>query len=119
MGIYKQYNNLSVPVKASLWFIACFVIQRGLQFIGMPIFTRIMSQEDYGVYSVFFSWTNILCVISSLNIYSGVFNKAAVKYEDERDEYISRILQERKRSLYSRPWFPHQDLKGNLRNRPS
>lgn len=85
------YHNLAKPAKASLWFIVCFVIQRGLQFIGMPIFTRIMSQEDYGVYSVFLSWTNLLCVISSLNIYNGVFNKAAVKYEEERDQYISSV----------------------------
>ena len=74
-----------------MWFIVCFVIQRGLQFIGMPIFTRIMSQEDYGVYSVFLSWTNLLCVFSSLSIYNGIFNKAAVKFEDERDQYISSV----------------------------
>ena len=85
------YHNLAKPAKASLWFIVCFVIQRGLQFIGMPIFTRIMSQEDYGVYSVFLSWTNLLCVISTLSIYNGVFNKAAVKYEEERDQYISSV----------------------------
>ena len=85
------YHNLAKPAKASLWFIICFVIQRGLQFIGMPIFTRIMSQEDYGVYSVFLSWTNLLCVISTLSIYNGVFNKAAVKYEEERDQYISSV----------------------------
>ena len=88
---FRHYKNLATPVKASLWFIVCFIIQRGLQFIGMPIFTRIMSQEDYGVYSVFFSWTNLLCVISSLSIYNGVFNKAAVKYEEERDQYISSV----------------------------
>lgn len=85
------YSNLTKPVKASLWFIICFVIQRGLQFLGMPIFTRIMSQEDYGIYSVFLSWTNLLCVMSSLSIYNGVFNKAAVKYEELRDQYISSV----------------------------
>lgn len=91
MNFLHTYSVLPKPAKASLWFIVCFVIQRGLQFIGMPIFTRIMSQEDYGVYSVFLSWTNLLCVFSSLSIYNGIFNKAAVKFEDERDQYISSV----------------------------
>lgn len=89
--LLRKYDALPKPAKASLWFTACFVVQRGLQFVGMPIFTRIMSQEDYGVYSVFLSWTNLLCVFSTLSIYNGVFNKAAVKYEEERDQYISSV----------------------------
>lgn len=87
-----MYTSMPKPAKASLWFIICFVIQRGLQFISMPIFTRIMSQEEYGEYSVFLSWFNLLCVFTTLNIYSGVVNKALVKYEHDRDSYISSVL---------------------------
>ena len=90
-AIINRYKNLSKPAKASLWFIACYVIQRGLQFIGMPIYTRIMSQDQYGVYSVFLSWFNLICIASSLNIYDGTFNKAMVKYEETRDKYISSV----------------------------
>lgn len=89
--IRQKYNNMTKPVKASLWFTMCNIIQRGLQFIGMPIYTRIMSTEEYGVYSVFMSWFNIICVFSTLSIYHGTFNKAMVKYEKERDRYISSI----------------------------
>lgn len=89
--LLNKYKNLSKPAKASLWFVACYVIQRGLQFIGMPIYTRIMSTEDYGTYSVFLSWFNLICVFTSLNIYSGTFNKAMVKYEEKRAEYISSV----------------------------
>lgn len=87
----NRYQLLPITVKASLWFIICFIIQRSLQFIGMPIFTRIMSIEDYGTYSVFLSWTNLICVFSSLSIYNGVFNKAMIKFEEKRDEYISSV----------------------------
>lgn len=89
--IHNKYKALSKPAKASLWFVACYVIQRGLQFIGMPIYTRIMSTEDYGTYSVFLSWFNLICVFTSLNIYSGTVNKAMVKYEEKRAQYISSI----------------------------
>ncbi|MBR4085148.1 MAG: oligosaccharide flippase family protein [Lachnospiraceae bacterium] len=87
----KSYYQLSRPAKASLWFTVCYVIQRGLQFLVMPIYTRIMTSDEYGVYSVFLSWFNLICVFSSLNIYSGTFNKAMVKYENQRDRYISSV----------------------------
>lgn len=91
LKILDKYNNLPRPVKASVWFTICYIIQRGFQFCGMPIYTRIMSPEEFGTYSVFLSWFNLLCVISSLSIYAGVFNKAMIKYEDSRDEYISSV----------------------------
>lgn len=86
-----KYNSIPIAAKAGLWFTICFVIQRGIQFIGMPIFTRLMSQTDYGVYSTFTSWAHILVIASSLNIYSGIFNKAMIKYKDRTDQYISSI----------------------------
>ena len=89
--IISKYDRLSVAAKASLWFIFCYVIQRGLQLIGLPIFTRVMSTEEYGTYSVFLSWFNLLCVFTSLNIYSGAFNKAMVKFSQSKDCYISSI----------------------------
>lgn len=89
--LLKRYKVLAKPAKASLWFIVCYVIQRGLQFIAMPIYTRIMPTTEYGIYSVFLSWFNLICVFSSLSIYHGTFNKAMVKYEDDRERYISSI----------------------------
>lgn len=89
--LLTKYKQLPKPVKASLWFTLCNIIQRGFQFLSMPIYTRIMTQEEYGTYSVFLSWFNIICIFTSMNIYAGVYNKAMVKYEDKREEYTSSI----------------------------
>ena len=87
----QKYKSLSKPARASMWFIGCYIIQRGIQFIGMPIYTRIMPETEYGLYTVFLSWFNLLNVFSSLSIYNGTFNKAMVKYERDRDSYISSV----------------------------
>lgn len=89
--LWSKYSNLSKPTKSALWFTVCYALQRGLQFISMPIYTRIMSLEEYGVYSVFLSWCTLICVISSMNVYAGTFNKAMMRYEYHRDEYISSV----------------------------
>lgn len=50
-----------------------------------------MPTEEYGIYSVFLSWFNLICVFSSLSVYNGTFNKAMIKYKEHRDEYISSV----------------------------
>lgn len=89
--LLEQYKGLSTPVKASLWFLICNVLQAGLGVISTPIFTRMMSTDEYGVFNTFNSWRSILMIFTSLNLSYGVFNNAMVKHEDSktRDEYIS------------------------------
>lgn len=89
--IFKIYKNMSVQVKAALWFTICSVLQKGISFITVPVFTRLLTSEQYGTYSLYMSWLQILSIITSLYLYYGVFNNAMVKFEDNRDEYISSM----------------------------
>lgn len=89
--IIKKYVNLSASVKASMWFAVCNILQKGISFITVPIFTRIMSTEQYGVYSVYQSWYTIIAIFATLNLYYGVFNNGMLKFENERDRFISSL----------------------------
>ena len=90
-AIKTKYSNMPEALRSGIWFTICFIFQRGIQFIGIPIFTRLMSQKEYGIYSSFNSWVHIIVIISSLSIYSGVFNKALIKYDGEKEQYVSSI----------------------------
>ena len=48
MNITSKYRSLSVQAKAALWFTICSFLQKGISFITVPIFTRLMSTEEYG-----------------------------------------------------------------------
>lgn len=87
----ERYRKIPVPAKASLWFIFSSLVQRGIAFITVPIFTRIMTPEQYGLYSTYAAWYGVMIVFTSLNLYYGVFNNAMVKFEDNRDRYISSM----------------------------
>ena len=89
--LVKKYAELAMPVKASMWFAICNILQKGISFITVPIFTRIMSTEQYGVYSVYQSWYSIISIFATLNLYYGVFNNGMIKYANERDKFISSI----------------------------
>lgn len=89
--IYRKYKLMSVPVKAAFWFTICSFLQKGVAFITVPLFTRMMSTNDYGTYSLYVSWIQIFTVITTLYIYNGVADNAMSKFEDDRDRYISSM----------------------------
>lgn len=85
----NKYKTIPVEAKASIWYTVCNILQKGISFIVIPIYTRILSTTEYGEYSVFQSWLNILIIFATLNLYCGVFTKAMVDYSNDRDCYTS------------------------------
>lgn len=86
----NKYKMMSEDVKCSIYYIVCNLFQKGIAFITVPIFTRMMSTDQYGQFSVFQSWMQIFIIFTSFNIAYGILNKALTKYE-QHDEYISSI----------------------------
>lgn len=90
--IREKYNELSKPVKASFWFTVCSFIQKGISFITVPIFTRLMSAEQYGAFTLYQSWDSVIIVFATLNLSYQVFNNGLVKYKDDQDGYTASML---------------------------
>lgn len=88
--IKEKYNQLAVEVRATFWFLICSFLQRGISVITTPIFTRLMSTQEYGQYSVFQSWLDIVTVLVSLKLYAGVFMQGIVKQEN-KDRFASAM----------------------------
>lgn len=82
---------MSAPVKASLWFAVCNIVQKGIALLSTPIFTRILTTEQYGVYTVYQSWYQIIVIFATLNLSAGVFNNGLLKYEGREDEFTSSM----------------------------
>lgn len=90
-SLKSKYSNAPTPVKASLWFVVCNILQNGISLISTPIFTRILTTEQYGVYSVYQSWYNIIAIFATLNLYCGVFNNGLTKFPERKSELISSM----------------------------
>ncbi len=87
----ESYRRLSKPLKATLWFTVCNVIQRGVLFLAVPIYTRIMTTEQYGTYSVFLSWLEIFEILGTFRIGWGGYVVGLTKYDKDRDGYTSSM----------------------------
>ena len=54
--LINKYKKVPLPAKASLWFVVCSFLQKGISFITTPIFTRIMTSDNYGVVTMYSAW---------------------------------------------------------------
>lgn len=82
--------NSSKALKAGLWYIIANFISKGLIFLTTPIFTRILTQKEYGQYSNFANWQSLFLILFTLELYSTI-KRAVYDYELELDQYISSI----------------------------
>lgn len=89
--ILKKYNSIPLGAKAAIWFVFCSTLQKCISFITTPIFTRLMSAEQFGQYSIYNSWLQIFTIITTLRLAGAVFNKGMSKYKQDRDGYTSTM----------------------------
>jgi O-antigen/teichoic acid export membrane protein len=89
--LVDKYKNTSVFVRSSMWYTLCSFIQKGISFITVPIFTRLLTEEQFGAVSIFYSWETVLVVFCTLNLFSGVFNNGMIKYEENRSQFLSSL----------------------------
>lgn len=87
----EKWNRIPITVKVSIAYAVCSILQRCLSFITLPLFTRLLTTEQYGQYTIYQSWQGILSIFLTLNLAYGSFSTAMVKFEDDRDGYISSI----------------------------
>ena len=90
--ILDKYKSLSIVAKATLWYMIANVLVKGVALLSTPIFTRVMTEEQYGTYAIFQSWYNIIIIFTSLNIFLGGYTKGLLKYKENINQYTSSSL---------------------------
>ena len=86
-----KYKNIPIEVKASIYYAICSIIQKCIVLITLPLFTRLLTTTQYGEYSIYQSWMSIVIIFATLNLQYGSFDTAMIKFENDRDRYISSV----------------------------
>lgn len=87
----NKWTGLPLAVKVSTAYAICSILQNCLSFITLPLFTRLLTTEQYGQFTIYSSWQSILSIFLTLNLAYGSFSTAMVKFENDRDGYISAV----------------------------
>ena len=68
------------------------VILNGINFFTIPIFTRILGTDNYGLYTIYITWVNVFTILISLQV-QGTLGVANVRMkEEDKPKYVSSIL---------------------------
>lgn len=90
-NIKSSYSSRSVEAKASIWYAVSNIINQGISVLAVIVFTRLMPTSDYGQYSLYTSWYQIILIFATLNLWYYVFNKGMIKYKDDKESFIKSL----------------------------
>lgn len=90
--VKKTIENLPGILKGAACFTIVSFLQKGLSVLTTPIFTRVMSVAEYGTYSIYMSWYNIIVVLCTLNLSSGMLNSFLIRNENRRDDTLTGVM---------------------------
>ena len=86
----EKRGSTSLALKAGFWYVLSNFLIKGIAFITTPIFSRLMSEAQYGEFSNFASWQSTLLIISGAELYS-TLNRAYYDHTDCYNDYVSTI----------------------------
>lgn len=89
MQIAKRKPILNKPARGALWYISASALARGVGVLGTPVFTRLLSPPEYGLFPLYNTWMSLFAVISTLGITGGISLAGLGRFSHRKNEYIS------------------------------
>lgn len=86
-----QAPSTAVMAKSAVWYTVSNFMTKALGFLTVPIFSRVMSQADYGSYGTFTSMLSVMLILTGFDAYSSVI-RSKHDVEDDMDSYILSVL---------------------------
>lgn len=77
--------------KAGLGYTVGNILIKGISFISVPVFARILTVGDYGIVNTFTAYVSIISIIISFALHSSIKN-AKIDYRERLKEYESSLL---------------------------
>ena len=85
----KVKGKVKKPAMASIWYFISSGVVRGVSVIGTPIFTRLLTPSEYGLFPIYSTWLGIVTVIVSLEIGGGVMFRGLERYRERSADFIA------------------------------
>ena len=77
--------------KAGAGYIIGNYLLKGITFLSAPIFTRLLTTADFGLYSTYISYVSIFYIIIGFSLHVST-NNAKYKYKEDLYRYLSSII---------------------------
>ena len=72
LGGFMRRIKINNGVKIGTLYLIGNIFNKAIAFITIPIFTRLLTTEEYGIVNTYTSWASILMVIVGLSLGNSV-----------------------------------------------
>ncbi len=90
--LIAKLKKMPQGVKASIAFFFANAVHSGISYLVTPVYTRLLTTEEFGQTSVYMTWLAVFGNIAMFCLSAGVFNNGMIDYPDKRDEYSFSML---------------------------
>ena len=87
----NKNNSQSVVIKSGIWYTISNFLLKGFDFLTIPIFSRLLTSEEFGNYNNFVSWVQLIIIIATLSLHTSLLS-AQYDFKGNINNYISTLL---------------------------
>ena len=84
-------NTANKVLKATFWYAFSDFLLKGLAFITTPIFSRILTKAEYGIFANYSTWYTLLATVITLHLRVSL-TRARFDFEKDLNSFITSIL---------------------------
>ena len=88
----KDKTEIRLPAKAGAWYVAASLLIKLCGMATTPYFTRAMSPDEYGVYSLYMSWIAMLSILTTLGLGGSAIYRGMQRFDSEGNRLLSATL---------------------------
>ena len=85
----KTKGKLKLPARAGVWSVISGLVARGVGVVGTPIFTRLLTPAEYGLYPLYTTWLSVFSSIFVAGMTGSAIYRGLQKFSAKREEFIS------------------------------
>ncbi len=83
-----EHHSLKLPAKATIYYSLSSALAKSVGILTTPIFTRLLTGEEYGKYTLYMSLLGLFTLICSSITSPAVIYRGLEKYNDKKDAFV-------------------------------
>ena len=86
---HAKKHKLRLPVRSSLSFFALMSLGRASALLTTPIFTRLLTPEEYALTPLYYTWLSVFTTLATFDLTGSILLSGLARHRDEGDKFIS------------------------------
>lgn len=87
----NEGNRGNVVIKSGFWYTVSNFFLKGIGFITIPVFARMLTKEEFGYYNNFTAWLAVLTIVGTLSLSTSLI-RARFDYKDDLEAFTTSNL---------------------------